>query len=129
MTTRQVQGANRAAERPRLWQARADQAQEGGMNVSHLPLVRNWRSDRKNTRRGYVDLEYPHFGLTIRNVAIHRRGETAWLAMPAREFIVDGQRRFSAVVVFDETANAALQSQVVGQLRTQVPELSEVGDD
>ena len=50
---------------------------------SFYPLIRN-------TLRGFAEISIAEMRLTIRDVAVHEKGESRWAALPAKPQIKDG---------------------------------------
>ena len=45
----------------------------------------------KNTLRGFATIKIPDIRLRIKDVALHRKGESQWAALPAKPQIKDGK--------------------------------------
>jgi hypothetical protein len=50
----------------------------------------DWRALRRNTLRGFASIKITELHLTIRDVAVHEKGERRWAQLPARPQIKDG---------------------------------------
>jgi hypothetical protein len=57
----------------------------------------DWRALRRNTLQGFATVLIVELGLKIHDVALHRRGDRTWAALPARAWIRD-----STVVTGDD---------------------------
>ena len=49
-----------------------------------------WKRLHKNTLLGFAKIRIVELDLTIRDIAIHRKGERLWAQLPARPKIIDG---------------------------------------
>jgi hypothetical protein len=59
--------------------------------VKHLVRCRAFASYRKNTLRGFAQIEIPELRLTIRDVALHRKGEARWAQPPSKPVLGEGR--------------------------------------
>jgi hypothetical protein len=50
----------------------------------------DWRAVRRNTLLGFAAIKIRELHLTIRDVAVHEKGERRWAQLPARPQIKDG---------------------------------------
>lgn len=53
-----------------------------------IKLVK-WVTFTKNTLRGFADIEFP-FGLIVRDITVHIKGDRRWVGMPAKPQIDAG---------------------------------------
>ena len=51
----------------------------------------DWRAVRRNTLLGFAAIKIRELHLTIRDVAVHEKGERRWAQLPARPQIKDGE--------------------------------------
>lgn len=74
-------------------------------------IARNFRPLRKNTLRGFVEIETPS-GLVISDVTLHEQNGRRWLSMPARQYEKDdGEKTWAPCVKFrDRDAAERFQS-------------------
>jgi hypothetical protein len=88
------------------------------------PLVRN-------TLRGFAEISVAELRLTIKDVAVHRKGERCWAQLPAKPFVKDGMLvkgddgriQYFPILSFDTRAVAdAFSAAVVHAVRRLVPE-------
>ena len=62
--------------------------------------IRNWRSDRKNTRLGFFDAILPS-GLVINRCILHEKNGVRWVAFPGHQYKkADGSIGYVALIQF-----------------------------
>lgn len=49
-----------------------------------------WRELERNTLRGFADLYIVRMKMTIRDCALHEKGDKAWIAFPSKPRLRDG---------------------------------------
>ncbi len=49
-----------------------------------------WQPYEKNTLRGFADLYMDKVGMTIRDCALHEKGDKAWIAFPSKPRMRNG---------------------------------------
>jgi hypothetical protein len=77
--------------RPSIAPDAATAAGWGDRPPPHRMLLRKWRPMRRNTLRGFADVELTS-GLQIDDIAVHTREGRAWASLPARPMLdQDGQ--------------------------------------
>ena len=65
--------------------------------------VSNFRPCQKNTLLGFVTLTLPS-SLVIRDCTIHRKNDSRWIGLPAREYTKpDGTKAWSPVLEFADS--------------------------
>jgi hypothetical protein len=62
-------------------------------------VCRKFRPFARNTLLGFAEIEIKDIGLTVRDVALHQKGDSRWAQLPAKPQIKDG-----AVVSIDGKA-------------------------
>jgi DNA-binding cell septation regulator SpoVG len=62
--------------------------------------ISDWKAIDKNTLRGVFMLHLPS-GMVIHNVMLHRKNDCRWIALPAKEYQVNGERKFARIIEFD----------------------------
>lgn len=81
--------------------------------MSKLTLVCTaWRPWRKNTLLGFATITVVEMRLSIKDVAVHQKGESRWAALPARPQIRDdsvvrdaaGKAQYVSLLEFESSA-------------------------
>jgi hypothetical protein len=65
--------------------------------------ITDWRPRQNATLHGFFSIILPS-GLVIRDCSLHRKGDRRWIGMPAREYEVQGERKFAPIVAFVDRA-------------------------
>jgi hypothetical protein len=60
--------------------------------VKHSLTCVDFRRFDKNTLCGFATVRIEQIRLVIHDVALHRKGDARWAALPARPFVKDGQQ-------------------------------------
>jgi DNA-binding cell septation regulator SpoVG len=85
-------------------------------------VVREWRPYSKNTLIGFVSLELPS-GLIIHGITVHQKGDSMWVALPAREFQKDGERSWSPIIEFaDRESRVSFQEYALAAINAYLTE-------
>jgi hypothetical protein len=66
-----------------------------------------FRAYRKNTLRGFCDLELTRVGLVLRDCTWHESHGKEWIGFPARKYEVNGETKWQPLVEFIEGAAEA----------------------
>jgi hypothetical protein len=62
--------------------------------------ILDWRSLEKNTLRGFFSAQLPS-GLIIHEMMLHEKGESQWIAFPAKEWINPaGEKKYTCLLEF-----------------------------
>ena len=75
-------------------------------------VVTAWRPLRKNTLLGFATVTIVEMKLVVKDIAIHRKGESRWAALPARPQIRDdtivrddsGKAQYVSMMEFESRA-------------------------
>jgi hypothetical protein len=65
--------------------------------------VSNWKPYTKNTLRGFLSLELPS-GMIVQDCALHTKGDSRWIGLPARPYEKDGEKSWSPIIEFTSKA-------------------------
>jgi hypothetical protein len=52
---------------------------------------RGFRPLHRNTLRGFVEIHIDELKLSVRDVAVHQKGESRWAQLPAKPQVKDGE--------------------------------------
>jgi hypothetical protein len=63
--------------------------------------VRSWSPFSKNTLIGFLSLEMPS-GLVINDVCLHSKNGSKWVSLPARQYELNGEKRWTPYVEFND---------------------------
>ena len=69
------------------------------MTAATTIVCTRWRALERNTLQGFADLYIVRIKMTIRDCALHRKGDKEWIAFPSKPRVRDG-----AVVMEDGKA-------------------------
>ena len=104
---------------------------EGRAAVTKLTLtVVDFRSQAKNTLIGFAVVRVNEMRLTIKDVAIHQKGDSRWAALPSKPQITkdgqavtrDGKIQYLNILEFDNAAvRSAFSTAVIAALLDRCP--------
>ena len=85
-------------------------------------VVRERRPYAKNTLIAFCVIQLPS-GLVLRDLAVHQKGDSMWVAMPAREYQKDGERSWSPIIEFaDRESRVAFQEYALAAINAYLTE-------
>jgi hypothetical protein len=61
--------------------------------------ISDWKALNKNTLRGIFTLALPS-GMAIHGCMLHVKNGSRWIGLPAKEYQVNGERKFSRLIEF-----------------------------
>jgi hypothetical protein len=80
-----------------------DAARNGGQRSI---IIAGWKPLIKNTLRAFFSATLPS-GITIHNLALHEKGESRWIGLPAREWTdQQGTKQYAKLIEFLDRAVA-----------------------
>jgi DNA-binding cell septation regulator SpoVG len=81
--------------------------------------ITKFRDVRKNTLRGFLSVRMENIGLEIRDISIHEKNGSQWLAMPSRPYEDSrGNRKYSFILDwFNNEKKAQFESSVMALIR------------
>jgi hypothetical protein len=98
---------------------------------NRLQLI-EWRPTRQNTLIGFVTVRIEPLGLVIRDVTVHRNGDSAWIGLPGKlqvdkdgRVLTDdqGKRKYTPVVeIPDREVRERLAAAVIALVKARDPQ-------
>jgi hypothetical protein len=101
--------------------------------MSKLSVVcTDFKPLRRNTLVGFASVKVPEMRLTIRDIAVHQKGDSRWAQLPAKPQITrdgqvvtkDGKTQYATILEFDSRAvRDAFSTAVIASLLDRVPDV------
>ena len=81
--------------------------------------ITKFRECHKNTLRGFLSVRLDKVGLEIRDISLHEKNGSRWLAMPSRPYEdSEGNRKYAFILDwFDKDRKAQFEAEVLRLLK------------
>jgi hypothetical protein len=67
--------------------------------------IADWQPRIRNTLRGFFSAMLPS-GMIVHHLALHEKGESRWIGLPAREWTDKGVKQYAKLIEFRDRATA-----------------------